>query len=848
VTDLDRDTRQGGQAASGDRPIRVFVSYAHESEQHKKQVLAFCELLRRNGIDADLDQWNTVPRPDWHPLIVEQVMESDFVIIVASPAYKRVGDGIADSDDRRGVQSEAALLRDRLHGDRQVWTRKLLPVILPGFSVDDIPLFLQPHCGNRYPITELTTSGIDELLRVLTGQPSAVRPPLGTVPFLPPRPLTHPTGHSEAAAEAAAPPPTLRSAADIAVWTAAEDLAQQVGEQWLRDEERSGVLAQTMPVRWAVTANAETAMAGANWQSVGVSPQDLAGRFDGIADLLAGQLPHRRLVILGGSGAGKTALATRLVRDMIRGRLPGQPVPVLLPIGMWNPGKQRLPDWIAERLVQDHPHLRVHVRAVAGRKATLASMLVDSGRILPVLDGLDMIGEGMRVEAIAAINSLGPDVPLVVTSLVEPYREAVQAAERGLSRTAVVELLPLTLAEAQDYLAPDGEPGRWQQVFDLLRDDPDGPLAQALRTPLMLWLARTAYTRRTTDPGQTPDPGELCDQVRFPDREAVEDHLLDRLLPAVYPERPTPAARRDTDEYWTQDDARSWLTPLARHLTGTGTYDIAWWQLYRAVPYLGQVWRLLGGFLVGLLFGLVNSVAYGVGLGLVLGLLGTSRRVLRLLDATPMDTPHRLVVSARRLRGTARRTFVDVSVVMAPFTAGTILLNLPVQNLAFAIAGGILWLLGFAVWVWTGLRRLRRSRRDLTRDLVVPAGPSSAATPESTLRADRGSTLVPAVTFVLPGALATMLIPPRYMLLPGLALALGWTMFGAWTRYTAARVILALRGRLPWRTMTFLRDAADRGALRQAGAVYQFRHPRLRDRLARGIVANAAAPGHVDDP
>jgi len=39
-------------------------------------------------------------------------------------------------------------------------------------------------------------------------------------------------------------------------------------------------------------------------------------------------------------------------------------------------------------------------------------------------------------------------------------------------------------------------------------------------------------------------------------------------------------------------------------------------------------------------------------------------------------------------------------------------------------------------------------------------------------------------------------------------------------------------GRLPWRLMTFLADAHRRGVLRQAGAVYQFRHALLRDRLA----------------
>ena len=40
------------------------------------------------------------------------------------------------------------------------------------------------------------------------------------------------------------------------------------------------------------------------------------------------------------------------------------------------------------------------------------------------------------------------------------------------------------------------------------------------------------------------------------------------------------------------------------------------------------------------------------------------------------------------------------------------------------------------------------------------------------------------------------------------------------------------RNRLPWQLMAFLADAHQRGVLRQAGAVYQFRHIELQHRLA----------------
>jgi hypothetical protein len=50
--------------------------------------------------------------------------------------------------------------------------------------------------------------------------------------------------------------------------------------------------------------------------------------------------------------------------------------------------------------------------------------------------------------------------------------------------------------------------------------------------------------------------------------------------------------------------------------------------------------------------------------------------------------------------------------------------------------------------------------------------------------------------------------------------------------YADARFWLAITGRLPWRTMAFLSEAHRLGVLRQAGAVYQFRHLSLQENLA----------------
>ncbi|MEV0939827.1 hypothetical protein AB0I90_05545 [Micromonospora wenchangensis] len=629
-------------------------------------------------------------------------------------------------------------------------------------------------------------------------------------------------------------PPT--HADDVLVSRALEALAGQVESERRRDEERSQVLRRPLPVRWAVTA-AGSAMAEVDRSSIGVTDDRLpAGGLDDLAGLLARRLPHRRLVILGTAGAGKTVLATRLVRGLLRERVAGEPVPVLLPADTWHPGEQHLREWMAQRLAQDHPHLGGPAPA-PGRsrnRRTMATHLIESRLVLPVLDGLDMIGDGLLGTALSELNGLGVEEPLVVTSRIEPYRNAVQTADCGLSGAAVAEVLPLTLAEARNYLAPAGGSGRWHRAFAALTNDPDAPLAQALRTPLMAWLARTNYPTAAptaaTDPATTvADPRELGDRTRFPDRDAIADHLIDGLLPAVYPAEPTPTSRRDSDERWHRQDVERALIFLARHLRRTDTHEIAWWRLDRAVRHQRTLWIPLLIALYGLFFGLGHSLTAGLAMGTVMGLVGASRRARTKLGWVASETPYRTKVSFRRLRVTLWYGLVSTTKLVVPLLAGLVLLSVPEPG-PLVITAGVLLLLTTAVLLVR--QTWRRRERDLTRELVVPADPSRAVSPTSTLRGDRAAGLMIVPPMILFGAPLAILFGTVRPIMVATAFVIGWIGAGAWARYTVARAVLAARGHLPWRTMAFLDDAVDRGVLRRVGAAYQFRHPRLRDRLA----------------
>lgn len=173
---------------AGTKTPRVFISYAHDDQRHVDAVLAFGEFLLQSGIDAHMDRWDLDFRRDWYQWATEQITTADFVVVMASPMCRMVGNGEIENTQRRGLQSEMSLLRELLHADRATWLRRLLPVVLPGGTVSDIPLFLQPQTADHYLVADFTVPGAEDLLRVITGQTPYLRPAIGARVNLPPAP------------------------------------------------------------------------------------------------------------------------------------------------------------------------------------------------------------------------------------------------------------------------------------------------------------------------------------------------------------------------------------------------------------------------------------------------------------------------------------------------------------------------------------------------------------------------------------------------------------------------------------------------------------------------------------
>ncbi|WP_410611542.1 glycosyltransferase [Amycolatopsis sp. lyj-109] len=162
---------------------QVFISYAHDSSEHRAAVRDFWAFLRSCGVDATLDWAAGSERRDWALWAADQVQYADFVLVIASPGYK----ASAEAREERGTRFESQLIREFLASETNQ-AQRFAAVVLPGQSVDDVPEFLAAsRLSTLHVVRDLTVAGAESLLRLVTNQPAYLRPELGPAPKLEPR-------------------------------------------------------------------------------------------------------------------------------------------------------------------------------------------------------------------------------------------------------------------------------------------------------------------------------------------------------------------------------------------------------------------------------------------------------------------------------------------------------------------------------------------------------------------------------------------------------------------------------------------------------------------------------------
>lgn len=164
-------------------PPRVFISYSHDSAENADGVLNLAERLRRDGIDAQIDQYVIgTPHEGWPRWMLDKIDWADFVLLICTETYYRRFRGHEEPGKGKGADWEGQLITLDIYNARSD-TVKFVPAICAAKDERFIPEPLSGH--TRYVLD--AEESYAQLYAFVTGQ-AGVRPAeLGEIRKLTPR-------------------------------------------------------------------------------------------------------------------------------------------------------------------------------------------------------------------------------------------------------------------------------------------------------------------------------------------------------------------------------------------------------------------------------------------------------------------------------------------------------------------------------------------------------------------------------------------------------------------------------------------------------------------------------------
>ncbi|MBK3576290.1 NACHT domain-containing protein [Streptomyces sp. MBT65] len=510
-------------------------------------------------------------------------------------------------------------------------------------------------------------------------------------------------------------------------------LAAEVRAMWQKESvprgvERKPTQPRLLDTQWsAVSRNLADSSAP---QFMG-STADMSGLSSAFREMDA-----QRLVVIGPAGSGKSMLLVLLLLELCAHHTPSSPVPVIFSMSSYDPHRHDLTDWLTERLTSDYG---------VGRPA-LVRLLLEQGRVLPLLDGLDEIPGRHRVAALDRIRgTFHEGRPVVVACRTSEYEQALRSGP-VLDGAAVTEARPLAFRHVLTYLRRSLEQGPyhadWERLFDqmdhgwgVLEDEiaeaaDSGVVTEWTWSTLVagsspheagtargaLWARWSAQVTAVGAPGGADEVsprllaalGDALTSplmaVLFTDlfRYAVaEDDKMFRRLAASRPEDIKRAIldaavhmmfhRRLPAGPWSE--AKRYLVFLARHLSATDRTDLAWWELSKAIP--PWCYGILLALLLGTAGGLTTTFAVNgrTGIEAAAELTFSGFVTGTLLSWLGPDRTASLL--DREAAGTPRFSRLSTALAVGvPMTLATALPLVPVNGPAAALlAGGLLGVL-----------------------------------------------------------------------------------------------------------------------------------------------------------
>ena len=522
---------------------------------------------------------------------------------------------------------------------------------------------------------------------------------------------------------------------------------------------------------------------------------------------------ERVLLVLGEPGAGKTTMLLQLVTHLLAAAETDEtcPIPAVFALSAYRDDRP-LDEWLVDQLANNYELPR-----------RLAAQWIDSGRFVPLLDGLDEVDPALRptcAEAINAFRRQHPGVWLLVTARSRDY----QALATRLHMDKAIVLQPLTPEQIDTYLSRRGP--RLAGLRESLAADQT--LRELAQTPLMLSIMTLAY-RRMPDPVSSGDGGEMGGRL------LTSTQLFD-----VYAERM--ARYRSKDMRFAPSDTIAWLTWLAKQLTREGkpTFFLEdmqpSWLATGDRPRLARSMRLLA-FLM-----LVAAALPATFLAMVFGRWGASLAVL-LVGLVAAAVP---VLTGRFLLR-ARLPFGRIETVESlnwswPYGA----LGLGVGALGGLALGALVgWLDRWSATPWAALLAAGGGALGAAEAGLRPGELRLRMSPgQGVAQSLRSGITVMTRVMMLAGVLlglavsAAMLIAGRTIIVAaapwmvwlltylGLGFALAFGLL-AYLQHARLRRVLHDRGHIAEEYPAFLNQTAERNLLRKVGGGYTFVHALL---------------------
>ena len=156
----------------------VFLSYARTNEEHIKKMRNFVSTLRKDGIDAKIDEWDLKVGNDLYYFMENSIKrEADNILLILNKEFTEKA-----NDRKSGVGTEIQLICKEVYDD--VKQERVIPIV---WECDEkgepyIPTFLESRLYLDLSSNEKFGKNYETLLRILYNKPKNPQEELGEMP------------------------------------------------------------------------------------------------------------------------------------------------------------------------------------------------------------------------------------------------------------------------------------------------------------------------------------------------------------------------------------------------------------------------------------------------------------------------------------------------------------------------------------------------------------------------------------------------------------------------------------------------------------------------------------------